>query len=154
MSLNENPSKIQWQHQHYIYIEKKGLFMQAAPAAWQELHQQGEFINSIEGVKTYTSLYQVEPEMIYRAGIFLAGKPKIIPPRFSYLFFDGGTYLRFELKGSYAQLPQACGRVFEIVEKNKVPVRKGFFIENYVNDPRVTPEPDLITEILVPIDNI
>ena len=45
-------------------------------------------------------------------------------------------------------LPEACGRVFLIVAEKKIPQRDDFCIENYVNDPRTTPEDQLITEIL------
>jgi DNA gyrase inhibitor GyrI len=49
------------------------------------------------------------------------------------------------------QLPEACGKVFEIVQKTKLPVRDGFFLENYVNNPDNTPEDALVTEILIPV---
>jgi hypothetical protein len=38
----------------------------------------------------------------------------------------------------------------EIIAQTKLPVREDFFLENYVNDPRKTPEDQLITEILAP----
>ena len=67
-------------------------------------------------------------------------------------YFADKTWLasRFVLTGSYANLGQATGRVMEIVQQTKLPLRDDYFIENYVNDPRTTPEDQLITEILVP----
>jgi hypothetical protein len=48
-------------------------------------------------------------------------------------------------------LPEACGRVFDIVAEKKIQLRDDYGIENYANDPRTTPEDQLmITEILVP----
>jgi hypothetical protein len=38
----------------------------------------------------------------------------------------------------------------EIISQRKLPLRDDYFLENYVNDPRSTPEDQLITEILVP----
>ena len=38
----------------------------------------------------------------------------------------------------------------EIIQQTKLPLRDDYFIENYVNDPRTTPEDQLTTEILVP----
>jgi effector-binding domain-containing protein len=38
----------------------------------------------------------------------------------------------------------------EIIQQTRLPLRDDYFIENYVNDPRSTPEDQLITEILVP----
>ncbi len=37
-----------------------------------------------------------------------------------------------------------------MVAEKKIPVRDDYAIENYMNDPRVTPEDQLITHILVP----
>ena len=88
--------------------------------------------------------------MIYRAGFAVSGKPETLPPGFQYEEFQGGKYARFVLTGSYSQLPEACGKVFSIVEKTNLPMRDGFFGENYVNDPNTTPEDQLQTEILIP----
>ena len=60
------------------------------------------------------------------------------------------NYSRFVLTGAYANLGQATGRVVEIIQQTKLPLRDDYFIENYVNDPRTTPEDQLITEILIP----
>jgi hypothetical protein len=54
------------------------------------------------------------------------------------------------LTGPYSLLPEACGRVFDIVSEKKIQLRDDYGIENYANDPRTTPEDQLITEILVP----
>jgi effector-binding domain-containing protein len=40
--------------------------------------------------------------------------------------------------------------VFTIVAEKKIPLRDSFNIENYVTDPRTTPEEQLITEIMFP----
>jgi hypothetical protein len=40
--------------------------------------------------------------------------------------------------------------VWQLAQEKQIPVREDYAIENYVNDPRITPETDLITEILVP----
>jgi DNA gyrase inhibitor GyrI len=52
--------------------------------------------------------------------------------------------------GPYTLLPEASGEVWDTVAAKKMALRDDFAIENYVNDPRVTPEDRLITEILVP----
>jgi effector-binding domain-containing protein len=54
------------------------------------------------------------------------------------------------LTGPYSDLGPASGRVQEIISEKKLPLRDDYFIENYVNDPRTTPEDQLITQILVP----
>ena len=90
--------------------------------------------------------------MIYRAGAQVDKVPQKLPAGFKHIKFEGGKYARFVLKGSYSQIPEACGKVFAIVKQMNMKVRDGFYIENYVNDPKTTPEADLITEILIPTE--
>ena len=89
--------------------------------------------------------------MLYRAGVGLAAEPQNLPAGLQYAKFPGGKYARFTLTGPYNNLPEASGRVFDMIKDQKLPVRDDFNIENYVNDPRTTPASDLITQILIPI---
>jgi effector-binding domain-containing protein len=91
----------------------------------------------------------VQPK-IYRAGVSLAAEPVKLPAGLEYSKFEGGKYSRFVLTGPYPNLPQACGRVFEIVSERKLKLRDDYCIENYATDPRTTPEEQLVTEILIP----
>ncbi len=95
------------------------------------------------------SLYKVGPK-IYRAGVSLASEPKNLPESMKYEKFHGGKYSRFVLTGPFSNLPEASRRVFEIVSARKIPLRDDYNIENYVTDPRTTPEENYVTEILVP----
>src|ERR1700687_3433647 len=95
------------------------------------------------------SLYKVGPKL-YRAGVSLAAEPKNVNEKLTHEKFKGGKYSRFVLTGPYSQLPEASRRVFEIVSEKKIQVRDDYCIENYLNDPRTTPEDQLITQILVP----
>jgi effector-binding domain-containing protein len=149
-NLNETPESIVWPVTHYVYVEKAGPFQQTAQTAWGELRAAVPALTTQVTPLTFMSLYKIKPEMIYRAGVGVSSEPKNLPAGLSYQKFSGGKYMRFVLKGSYRQLPEACGRVFEIVEATKIPVSQNWFIENYVKDPMVTPEADLVTEILVP----
>jgi DNA gyrase inhibitor GyrI len=149
--LNETPDIIQFPVTPYVFIEKVGPFMETAQPAWESVHKNAADISKTGKICGAFSLYKIEPQMIYRAGVRVEEKPANLPAGFQYVQFEGGKYARFVLKGSYSQLPEACGRVFEIVEKTKMAVRDGFYIENYVNDPTTTPEDQLLTEILIPI---
>jgi hypothetical protein len=51
----------------------------------------------------------------------LAEPPKNLPKEMDYAYFKSGKYSRFILTGPYSDLPEACGRVFEIVEEEKNP---------------------------------
>jgi effector-binding domain-containing protein len=149
MNLTEKPDTLTWPETHYVFLEKIGPFQNTAPQAWQSLHQLVPGISEHNKITGYMSLYKVGPQ-IYRAGVSLAAAPENLPDGLQYTLFNGGKYNRFVLTGPYSDLPQASRRVFEIVAETKLLLRDDFCIENYVTDPRTTPEPQLITEILVP----
>jgi len=149
MKLTQEPEIVSWPATHYVFIEKVGPFQNIAPQAWQELHPLVPGISKHNKITGYMSLYKVGPK-VYRAGVSLAAEPKDLPKNLTYEKFKGGKYSRFVLTGSYAQLPEASGRVFEIVGEKKIQMRDDCCIENYANDPRTTPEDQLITEILIP----
>ena len=149
MKLTEAPEIVTWPETRYVFIEKIGPFQQTAPQAWQDLHQLVPGISEDNKITGYMSLYKVGPK-IYRAGVSLAAAPIRLPENVRYEQFKGGKYSRFVLTGSYSNLPEASGRVFEIVAERQIRLRDDYCIENYVNDPRTTPEEQLITEILIP----
>lgn len=149
MNLTQEPQLIQWTETHYIFIEKIGPFSTNAPQAWQAAHAFVPAIAQHNRITGYTSLYKPGPK-IYRAGFQLAAEPINLPEGLQYEKFAGGKYLRFVLTGSYAQLGPATGRAFEIVAQKQIPLRDDFCIENYVTDPKSTPDAENITEILIP----
>lgn len=149
MKLTQEPEIVTWPEIHYVFIEKIGPFQNTAPQAWQELHSGVPEISQNNKITGYTSLYKVGPK-IYRAGVSLAAEPKNLPEGLTYTKFKGGKYSRFILTGPYSDLPEASGRVFEIVSEGKIQLRDDYCIENYMNDPRTTPEEQLVTEILIP----
>jgi effector-binding domain-containing protein len=149
MKLTQEPEIVTWPETHYVFIEKIGPFQDTAPQAWKELPR---FVPAILGhneIVGYVSLYKVGPK-IYRAGVSLGAEPRNLPEDLRYEKFKGGKYSRFVLTGPYSDLPEASGRVFELVSEKRIQVRDDYCIENYVNDPRTTPEQQLVTEILIP----
>jgi effector-binding domain-containing protein len=149
INLTQEPEIVTWPETHYVFVENIGPFQNTAPQAWQEMHPLVPRISEHNKVTGYMSLYKVGPK-IYRAGVSLAAEPKNLPENLRYEKFKGGKYSRFVLTGSYANLPEASGRVFEIVSEKKIQVRDDYCIENYVKDPRTTAEDQLVTEILIP----
>ena len=149
MNLIEVPETVTWPETHYVFVEKIGPFQTNAPQAWQTLHRFVPAIAEHNQINGYMSLYKIGPK-IYRAGLSLAALPVKLPPEISYMEFSGGKYSRFVLTGPYSDLARASGRVVEIIAESSLPLREDYFIENYVNDPRKTPEDQLITEILIP----
>ena len=149
MKLTQQPEIATWPETHCVFIEKIGPFQNTAAQAWNDLHQIVPKISEHNKITGYMSLYKVGPK-IYRAGVSLAAEPKNLPENLKYEKFKGGKYSRFVLTGPYSDLPEASGRVFAVVSEKKIQVRDDYCIENYVNDPRTTPEQQLVTEILIP----
>jgi DNA gyrase inhibitor GyrI len=151
MNLTLDPQIVTWPQTHYVFIERVGPFMQNAPQAWQAAHALAPALSEHNQITGYLSLYRMEPD-VYRAGFAIAQEPKNLPEGLSYEKFHGGKYSRFVLTGPYTQLPEASGKVWGTVAEKKIPLRDDFAIENYLNDPRTTPEAELLTEILVPTE--
>jgi effector-binding domain-containing protein len=149
VNLTEVPETVNWPETHYVFIEKIGRFMDNAPQAWTELHKKLPALAEQNRITGYMSLFKVGPQ-VYRAGVALAEPPAHLPEGFQYEEFPGGKYSKFVLTGPYSNLPQACKRAGELAAEHKLPLRDDFNIEHYVNDPRTTPEDQLITEILIP----
>jgi DNA gyrase inhibitor GyrI len=151
MNLTQKPEYIHWPETHYVFVEKVGPFMETAPAAWGEAHGLVPALMEHNTITGYTSLYKMTTST-YRAGFAVAGPPADLPEGLRYEKFAGGKYSKFVLTGPYSQLGPATGRVMEMVAEQGIALRDGFYIENYVNDPRVTPAEELKTEILVPTE--
>jgi DNA gyrase inhibitor GyrI len=151
MNLTEEPEIVTWPETHYVFVEKVGPFMDTAQLAWQTLHAQLSKIMEHNQVTGFLSLYKIGPQ-VYRAGVSVAAAPVDLPEGFKYEVFDGGKYSRFVLVGPYSQLPAASGRVWQLASDQGIELRAGFAIENYVNNPSLVPEDQLITEILLPTE--
>jgi DNA gyrase inhibitor GyrI len=149
LKLTQVPDLVTWPETHYVFIEKIGPFQDTAPQAWQEMHPLIPVVSEHNRITGYMSLYKVKPK-IYRAGVSVAAEPAELPKNVRHEKFKGGKYSRFVLTGPYSNLPEASGRVFEIVSERTIQLRDDYCIENYVNDPRTTPEEQLVTEILIP----
>lgn len=149
LNLTTKPDTISWPESHYVFIEKIGPFQNTAQQAWNELQNIIPKICEHNQITSYTSQYKVGPQ-IYRAGVSLAAEPKNLPVGVQHSKFQGGKYSRFILTGPYTKLPEASGRVFQLVAEQKIPLREDFYLENYVNDPNTTLEAELKTEILIP----
>ena len=149
MNLTETPEIVHWPETHYVFIERIGPFMKTAYQAWQDLRALKYLISEMGQITGAMALYRMSPDT-YRAGYVLATAPNALLPELRYEKFPGGKYSRFVLTGSYSNLPQASGRVWEIASRTGIAMRPDFAIENYANDPDATPEDQLITEILVP----
>ena len=141
---------------HYVFLEKHGPFAEVAPPAWDEMHAlvatqvpQDEIVEFL-GLSGIDRRKMGEDSMIYQAGVAVSRPPKAQMKGLEYRKIEGGKYARFLLVGPYAHIAPAFDQVFKTLAENQVQLREEYCIENYLNDPKVTPEDQLKTEILVP----
>ena len=124
------------------------LHMDAPLTLDQVAHEQ---FTELLGVSGIDKTKQGEDSMIYQAGVCLAAKPAEVPKGLQYRALSGGKYAKFLLTGPYSHIWMAFSQIFRTLAESGVRLREDFCIENYVNDPKVTPEEQLQTEILIPI---
>jgi DNA gyrase inhibitor GyrI len=89
--------------------------------------------------------------MIYQAGVALAHEPNKLPHGLHHRAIKAGRYACFLLTGPYSHIWMAFDRIFKALSDKSVTLRPEFCIEKYLNDPRVAPEEQLQTQLLVPI---
>jgi len=149
MKLTEKPEVVSVAPKHYLYVEKIGPFMETARSAWEEAYK--VFITMKDANKVGAiAMFKMKPQLVYRAGFIVDRKPEHIPAGIQYMQVEGGSYSKFVLTGSYENLPSAWGQTMQNIEKQKLDLRDAFFFENYVNDPMVVPEDQLMTELMIP----
>jgi AraC family transcriptional regulator len=141
---------------HYVFLEKRGPFAEVAPGLWNELMpliQQidQQQVREFPGVSGVDKSRPGEEAMVYQAGVALAHQPGQALAGLEQKSIKSGKYARFLLTGPYTQIWPAFDRIFKTLAENNVTLRPEFCIENYLNDPRFTPEDLLKTELLVPI---
>jgi DNA gyrase inhibitor GyrI len=157
LNLSSEPQQVILPTSNLAYLEKIGPFLKTAPLAWKKFWSiaTGQLdkssiafavgLSRIDETKTGDAAY------VYQAGVLLKTTPSRVPDGLQMRAIKSGKYARFWLTGSYSQLPAAYPAAFSILKKAKLELRKDFCIEKYLNSPD-TPEQELKTEILIPIN--
>jgi AraC family transcriptional regulator len=141
---------------HYVFLEKHGPFAEVAPPLWNDLMLLLGKLDQ-QQVREYLGLSGIdksragEDTMIYQAGVTLAHVPHNLPDGLQHRTIKAGKYAGFLLTGPYSHIWMAFDRIFKTLSEKRVTLRPEFCVENYLNDPRVTPEDQLQTQLLVPI---
>jgi predicted transcriptional regulator YdeE len=149
INLSTEPEFVTRPALHYLFIEKSGDIPTIAAGTWHDVEKFAPAIAAAGQIAGACALYKCGPD-VYRAGYLLAERPTSVPEGLTYEELLSGKYAKFVLHGPYSQLPGATSRAFQIVAVKQVALRDGFNIENYVTDPRTTPQEQSITEILFP----
>ena len=156
MNLTPNFETVTRPLTHYVFIEKRGPFAEVAPPLWNDLmpllqRLDQKQIREYLGVSGIDKSKPGEDAMIYQAGVACAEEPDELPGGMQHRAIKAGNYARFLLTGPYSQIWPAFDRIFKSLAEKKIELRPEFCIENYLSDPRFTPEEKLQTELLVPI---
>jgi len=157
MNLTEKFAIVKRPSTHYVFLEKHGPFAEIAPPTWDEmfplLYSQVDQrqIVSFMGLSTIDKTKNGEEAMIYEAGVGVNSAPAKPLKGLQYKSIQDGNYARFLLTGPYSQIWIAFNQIFKTLAESKVELRPEFCIENYLNDPKVTPEDQLKTELLIPV---
>jgi AraC family transcriptional regulator len=158
LNMNLKPQTISRPAAHFIYLEKRGPYAEVAPPTWDEMFKllfpklSHDQITEFLGLSGMDKSRQGEEAMIYQAGVSLAAKPAEIPKGMQYKKIDAGSYAMFLLTGPYSQIWIAFSQIFRTLAESNIRLREEFCIENYINDPKTTPEAKLQTQILMPIN--
>jgi AraC family transcriptional regulator len=157
MNLTPNFEIVSRPATHYVYLERQGPFAEIAPGTWTDMLPLvfGQFDHSqiVEflGLSTIDRTKMGEEALIYQAGVALKSPPSKLAQGLQYKKINAGKYARFFLTGPYSHVWVAFNEIFKTLSERKVELRQEFCIENYLNDPKVTPEDQLLTELLVPV---
>ena len=156
MNLTKNFEIVTRPATHYVFLEKHGPFAEVAPPTWDEMHSLVAVQIPQQQVKEFLGLSGIdrskmgEDSMIYQAGVAVTDAPKTPMKGLQYRRIESGKYARFLLIGPYAHIAPAFDQVFKTLAEKNVTLREEYCIENYLNDPKVTPEDQLQTELLIP----
>lgn len=157
LNMNLKPEMVVRPSAHYVFLRRTGPFAEIAPPAWDEMFRllggkiPHERFTELLGLSGIDKTKQGEEAMIYEAGVCLASKPEKVREGLQYKELNGGKYAQFLLTGPYSQIWIAFSQIFRALSEKNVSLREDLCIENYINDPRVTPEDQLQTQILIPV---
>lgn len=157
MNLTSKPKIVIRPTIHLLYIEKSGIFQEVAMPTWYELipiiDQKVDKTKITEylGFSIMDSKTKDESTMYYSAGVSIFEKPDVIPKGLQYKKVAGGQYAKFVLTGPTSGVWTAFEKIFRQLAESQIQLRDGACIENYLNNPELTPENELVTELLVPI---
>lgn len=159
MNLTLAPEFITRSPMHLLYVEKNGIFKEVAMPTWYELIPavnkgvKKEIITEYLGLSIMNTDSSDDSDLSYMAAVAVNDVPAKIPTGLHYKKVSGGAYAKFVLVGPTHLVWDAFDKIFQVLADKKVKLRKGPCIENYLSNPEIVPEAELVTELLVPVEN-
>ncbi len=144
----------------FIQTKVGGEFKEIAPAVWSDFtttlgraREEGQDLSKSEyfGISSVEQKDDGEVINTYSAaisspvgsGVSIDSLEKVVLPELK--------YAKFLLTGSYDGLWLAFEKAFNSLNEGGYELAEGPCLENYLNDPTITPEAELLTEVLIPI---
>jgi AraC family transcriptional regulator len=137
----------------YSFSADDTTFKDAAQVAWQE------FLKIIPTVKEdlsqseFLGVGEMSGDTCsYRAAISIPTNPNAEVANLIKEDIPASKYAKFLLKGSYDGIWYAFDKAFKFINESEFEISSAPCLELYLNDPNTTPENELLTEILIPIN--
>lgn len=159
MNLTLTPEFVTRPSLQILYVEKNGIFKEVAMPTWYELIPavnkgvKKDIITEYLGLSIMNTDSSDDSDLSYIAAVAVSDVPAKIPSGLLNKKVPGGAYAKFILIGPTHLVWDAFDTIFKILADKKVTLRKGACIENYLSNPELVPENELVTELLVPIEN-
>ena len=135
------------------HVSTGGRFDEIAPPVWEKflsvLGEGGQDLSRSEFLGI--SYVDKDENHHYKAAITVPSDVKITLPQLKQEKLEKSKYAKFLLKGSYDGVWPAFDFAFKKLNEMELELADFPCLENYINDPRETPEDELLTEILIPI---
>ncbi|MFG1593585.1 GyrI-like domain-containing protein [Halobacteriovorax sp. CON-3] len=136
----------------YGYEAQDASFKDAAQIAWQEFLQILSKVQEDLSQSEFLGVGDIiNEECTYQAAISLPTNESAIIPKLTRSEIPASKYAKFLLKGSYDGIWFAFDKAFKFINEGDYEIGDAPCLEVYLNDPSITPEDELMTEILIPI---
>lgn len=132
-------------------------FFEIAPIVWDQfltiIDEASQDISKSEflALSYMDNNIKEEQACIYKVAITSPKESNLVFEELEQEKMKEQSYAKFILKGSYQGIWPAFEKIFKILSETDLILAESPCLENYLNDPKVTPEEELLTELLIPL---
>lgn len=136
----------------YSYGVVDSSFKEAAQHTWDEFLKILPTVNEDLSKSEFMGVGEMlEEKCSYKAAISLPTNENVQIKGLKREVIPHSKYAKFLLKGSYEGIWYAFDEAFKYINESDFQIGSAPCLELYLNDPSITPEEELLTEILIPI---
>lgn len=155
LQMSDEPELVTRDAREARAVRGEGPFAETAPGVWERLFASVDLgVHATEQTE-FLGLSHVEeqadepPRNVYFAAFTVEGGGEV--SGCEAVTVPGGRYLQWTLQGPYKNIWPAFHRVLRLAHESEHELREGPCLEVYLNNPAMTPEPELLTALLVPV---